>query len=637
MGRVCLRRPALGLAVFSALFGSLATALSYYIYGGVNHPEQLALIFRELDSAYLVNDFFLNSGFGFGPRFYYTRLLAAAGAVIPLPLLFFVLYLAVQIGVAAVTAFAARDLTGSTVAGLLAAVLAASLTPFHLADYPARVNESAMLTPHFLATPLFLLALWQGIRGKPVSVAVFSVPAILIHPVVGAEIAFLAMAAVAARRLFANSRHSGGGLKGMLARDWGLALAIPGLTLILFWIIPMVYTAEAPRLTDGEFVQIYSHFRNPHHTLPSSWPVSDFLLAGFFLGAALIALAEFRSAAGNGQSQRAKATAVTAILLAVLAGMLSSWLFIEVIPNRWAATASLFRMAVYVTWLGWIVIAGQLAGQLARRQGGWTLLGLVSAVAAPALFLYQAIRFIAERREGGGMLRSRTGFALAALTVVAAVAGSLLLIAGVRPELDTHHLLLNLVGLALALSVALLPRLLPVALAGLGGVLLLTITVLALERYDALPEIPLVSRYVRNVQPALTLEDYKQRFQDAPAAQLAAAARRETDRDEVFLIPWRGSWINWRLFAERAPVLDWKGYSFRDAGLKEWYERYLAIYDREQGIGYPFGVSAAELRALQRKYPFDYAVLPVDSALPFPALATAGEWKLVKVSPEPGR
>ena len=636
-GRVCLRRPWLGLAVFSALFGSLATALSYYVYGGVNHPEQLALIFRELDSAYLVNDFFLNSGSGFGPRFYYTRLLAAAGAVIPLPLLFFVLYLSVQIGVAAVTAFAARDLTGSTLAGLLAAVLVASLTPFYLADYPARVNEPALLLPHFLVTPLFLLALWKGIRGEPVGAAVFSLPAILIHPVVGVEIAFLAMAAVAARRLFHHSRNPGDWLKGMWTRDWGIALAILGLTLILFWFIPMAYTADALQLTDEEFVQIYSRFRNPHHTLPSSWPVVDFLLAGFFLGAALIALTEFRSAAGSGQSQRAKAIAITAIFLVVLAGMLGSWFFIEVIPQRWAATAAFFRMAVYVTWLGWIVIAGQLAGQLARRQWGWTLLGLASAVAAPALFLYQAIRFTAGWREGGRMLRSRPGFALAALPVVAAAAGSLLLIAGVRPELDTHHFPLNLVGLALVLTVALFPRRLPVALAGLGCVLLLTITVLAMERYAALPEIPLVSRYVRAVQPALTLEDYKQRLQDAPATQLAEAARRETDPDAVFLIPWRGSWINWRLFAERAPVLDWKGYSFRDAGLKEWHNRYLAIYDRERGAGYPFAVSAAELLELQRKYAFDYAVLPIDSPLPFPTLATAGAWKLVRVSPEPGR
>lgn len=636
-GRVCWRRPGLGLAAFSALFGALATALSYYIYGGVNHPEQLALIFRELDSSYLVNDFFLNSGSGFGPRFYYTRLLAAAGAVIPLPLLFFILYLSVQIGVAAVTAFAARDLTGSTVAGLLAAVLVVSLTPFHLADYPARVNEPALLLPHFLVTPLFLLALWKGIRGEPVGAAVFSFPAILIHPVVGVEIAFLAMAAVPARRLFHHSRNPEDWLKWMGTRDWGIALVILGLTLILFWFIPMAYTADALRLTDGEFVQIYSHFRNPHHTLPSSWPVVDFLLAAFFLGAALIALAEFRNAAKAGQDRRDKAVAITAIFLVVLAGMLGSWLFIEVIPQRWAATASFFRMAVYVTWLGWIVIAGQLVDQLAQRQWGWTLLGLVSAVAAPALFLYQAIRFAAGRWEGGRMVRSRPGFALPVLVVVAAAAGSLLLIAGVRPELDTHHFPLNLVGLALALSVALFPRRLPVALAGLGCVLLLTITVLAMERYAALPEIPLVSRYVRAVQPALTLEDYKQRSQDAPAMRLAEVARRETDPDAVFLIPWRGSWINWRLFAERAPVLDWKGYSFRDAGLKEWHERYLAIYDRERGVGYPFAVSAAELLALQRKYAFDYAVLPVDSPLPFPTLAVAGAWKLVRVSPEPGQ
>ena len=634
-GKVCFRRPVLGLAVFAALYGALATALSYYVYGGVNHPEQLALIFRELDSAYLVNDFFVNSGSGFGPRFYYTQALAAAGAVIPLPLLFFILYLAVQIAVAAVTAFAARDLTGSTLAGFLAAVLAVSLTPFHLADYPARVIEPALL-PHFLATPLFLLALWKGIRGEPVGAAVFSLPAILIHPVVGVEIAFLAMAAVTARRLFPQARHPGGWRQGILRRDLGIALAILGLTLILFWIIPLAYTADALRLTDREFVQIYSYVRIPHHTLPSSWPRIDFLLAAFFLGAALMALAAFRNAPPAGSRQRDRATAMAAIFLVVVVGMLGSWFFVEVIPHRWAATAAFFRMAVYATWLGWIVIAGQLAGQLAQRQGRWTLLGLVSALAAPALFLYQGIRLAAGRREGGQWLRSGPGLALAALLVVAALVGSLLFIAALRPELDTYHFPLTLVGLALALSVAWRPRRLPAALAGLGGVLLLTITVLALERYAALPEIPLVSRYVRTVQPALTLEDYKQRFREAPATQLAAVARRETDRDAVFLIPWRGPWLNWRLFAERAPVLGWKAYPFRDAGLREWHQRYLDIYDRERGVGYPFAVSAAELLTLQRKYPFDYAVLPVDSDLPFPTLATAGGWKLVKVNPEPG-
>ena len=634
--QVCFRRPKLGLAAFAALFGLLSAALSGYLYGGVNHPEQLALIFREMDAGYLVNDFFVNSAAGFGPRFYYTKLLAAAGAAIPLPLLFFTLYLLVHIGVAAITAFAARDLTGSTIAGLLAAVLVSSLMPFHLA-YPARVSEAALL-PHFLAAPLLLLTLWQGIRGEPVGAALISLPAILLHPVVGVELAALAMVAVAARRLFPNGGIPGVWWKRLLTPDLGLGLAILGLTVILFWIIPLAYTADTLRLTNREFVQIYSFVRIPHHTLPSSWPAVDFLLAGFFLGAAFIALVEFRRAAnaGTGQSQRAKAVAIAALFLVVPAGMLGSWFFVEVIPNRWAATAAFFRMAVYVTWLGWIVIAGQLAAQLARRQWHWTLLGLVSAVASPALFLYQAILFAAGRRDGGRMLRSRLCFAAAAITVVIAVIITLSLIAGVRPELDTHHFPLNLVGLALVLSVVLLPRRLPIALAGLGGVLLLTVTVLTLERSAILPEVPLVSRYVHNAQPVLTLSDYQQRFPDAPATRLAAAARRETDREAVFLIPWRGDWLNWRLFAERAPVLGWKAYPFRDAGLKEWHTRYLAIYDRERGAGYPFAVTAAELLALQRKYRFDYAVLPIDSPLPFPTLATAGAWKLVKVSPEPG-
>ena len=633
--KVCFRHPGLGLVVFAVLFGLLSAALGGYLYGGVNHPEQLALIFREMDAGYLVNDFFVNSASGFGPRFYYTKLMAAAGSVLPLPLLFFTLYLLVHIGVAAVTAFAARDLTGSTVAGLLAVVLAASLTPFHLA-YPARVSEPALL-PQFLAAPLLLLTLWKGVRGEPVGAALASLPAILLHPAVGVGVAALSMTAVAARRLFPDYRTPRGRTKGLLTPDWGLALAILGLTAILFWIIPLAYTADALRLTNQEFVHILSYVRIPHHTVPSSWPVSDFFLAGFFLGAAFIALYEFRNTDKAGQGQRDKAVAITAIFLAVPAGMLGSWFFVEVIPNRWAATATFFRMAIYVTWLGWIVIAGQLAAQLTRRQWQWTLLGLVSAVATPALFAYQVIRFAAGRRDGGRLLHSRPLFAAAALTVVITAAITLTLMDGARPELDTHHLPLNLVGLAVVLSVVRFPRLLPAALAGLGCFLLLTVTVLAMERYAALPEIPLVSRYVRNAQPALTLEDYRQRFKDAPSTQLAAVARRETHPNAVFLIPWRGNWLNWRLFSERVPVLGWKAHPFRDAGLQEWHQRYLAIYDREQGVGYPYAVTEAGLLALQSKYYFDYAVLPVDSPLPFLALATAGGWKLVRVSPELGQ
>ena len=61
--------------------------------------------------------------------------------------------------------------------------------------------------------------------------------------------------------------------------------------------------------------------------------------------------------------------------------------------------------------------------------------------------------------------------------------------------------------------------------------------------------------------------------------------------------------------------MDHKAFIYSDAGMKEWYDRYLTIY--EHGAGYPDDVSEAELRGLSERYGFGYAVLPAGADMPF--------------------
>ena len=111
--------------------------------------------------------------------------------------------------------------------------------------------------------------------------------------------------------------------------------------------------------------------------------------------------------------------------------------------------------------------------------------------------------------------------------------------------------------------------------------------------------------------------------------ELAEVARDNTDPDSVFLVPW--NWPVWRLFSERAIVVDHKAFPFRDEGMKEWYERYLAIYD--EGAGYPDDITESELLELRQKYGFDYAVIRSSHRMPsFPVLKSSGGWKLVRVA-----
>lgn len=140
------------LAAFSALFGTLAAVVSGYMFGSIDHAEQLPIVFRIMNPGYLVNDFQTNAAVGFGPRFYFAHAMAALGSLIPLPIAYAALYLLIYIAFTTITAFAARDITGSTVAALIAATIIASSLALFALSTPARVTDTLML-PRFLAMP----------------------------------------------------------------------------------------------------------------------------------------------------------------------------------------------------------------------------------------------------------------------------------------------------------------------------------------------------------------------------------------------------------------------------------------------------------------------------------------------------
>ena len=110
--------------------------------------------------------------------------------------------------------------------------------------------------------------------------------------------------------------------------------------------------------------------------------------------------------------------------------------------------------------------------------------------------------------------------------------------------------------------------------------------------------------------------------------QLAAAARKETHPDAVFLVP--RNWTLWRLLAQRAVVVD-RAFVFRADRMQAWHQRYLAVFDLAQGIGYPSRATERWLRELSRTIRFDYAVVPRSSCLRWRTVAVSGEWKLVAV------
>ena len=405
-----------------------------------------------------------------------------------------------------------------------------------------------------------------------------------------------------------------------------------GLTTLL-WIVPTIATRASFSLATDDLLRIYAHFRVPHHLVPSSWDVGQWALgAGFAISVAIALVEMFRTDKSSGPTRREQlgmGFAITSIFVVIAGALVGGYIFVEIIPTRLAVMAQTFRMVAVAAWLGWIVMAGLIAKLLIAKAWRWAVLFVVSAVSAPTLLIYVGITSVVSRLNGGAIMKSTVFFAGTALLVFDTMAFTHVL----TGQPTTRDLILIASGLSVVLVIAMGNRLTAAALVALGGALVTVSTSLALERYDVLPKnIPGVSSYLSYTQPILTLDEaVDHAWRDRPhTVDLATVARENTGPEAVFLIPWGWDWQYWRLFTERAVVVDFKAFPFQDEGMEEWYGRYLDIYD--QGAGYPYDVTESELLELQRRYGFHYAMLPVGAGMSFPVLASSGDWKLVQVA-----
>lgn len=611
------------LGIFSILIGLLSAVLSGYLYGGGSQVVHLLEIFRAIDPDYLANDFWLNSASQFGPRFYYMQAIALAGHFLPVPTICFLLFVFARVTVSVCTAFMTRDLSQSTVAALIVAVVAVSVEPFYLGHSAGSANAVLRtLTPHVLIEPFVLFALWRGIRGEPVCAAAAGVPAILLHPTLGVSATGVALIAVLSRCLWLAWPHCPP--TGECAR-FILSLLLVGITTGLFWIMPALVSGAifSPSMETDEFVHVLAYVRHPHHLIPSTWPLQNFGEAAAFAAAALIALAAFRRASWSTSDPRehlARVVAVTAIFVVTVFCFFTGWLFVEVVPTRWAATAYFYRLVRVFAWVGWVLVAASIAEQFALKNLRWAALGLVSVFSAPALLLYQAV--LSASVNGTGTARRSTPFFVA----VAALA----LVTVFIFHRSNTVLFVAVVGMGVTAAITIFPRLAPACMVAMAIILILAVSVFALHRSGLLPESTRIRSVVAHLRLATTLNDFRERHGGSPPADLAAAARSRTEPDAVFLVP--VDWHRWRLLAQRAVVVDWRAFPFREEGMREWHRRYLTISDIEHGAGYPDNITEAGLRKLQERWSFHYAVVPSESDFPFPVVAMSGEWKLVHVA-----
>jgi hypothetical protein len=600
----------------AVLAGLLSTNLSYH-FGDANQVESLPVLARILDPSYLLRDPFVNASTRLSAHTVSLLLVAPWTRFARLEVVAYWFTALASMAMSLVAGLAARDLSGSELAGLVAPVLMACAHTFALGWTSAfRITTLHTSTVVF---PLILLAVWQGLRRRPLASALAAGLAACIHPTMGLTVGLALLASQVAVALWQALT----GREALRSLPWLRWIAAG--TLVCAGLLPHLASfLGGSRIDPVTYVQLLARFRTPHHYLASTYAPGDWWRAALFLFGMGLTVRCLRRAAPSVAPWRAMLSLV--IVVATVSGI--GWLAVEVGHSRLWTLIQAWRLPALVQMLGLLLVGAQVARLWEHRWLDGSLL-LMAALWPETLALAElalAAQSAVERRIGltANWQRLLLGLALAGWWLARS------------PNLDLAILLPTL-----ALAAALLGRW-PLRLAG-PAVALGATALIALSLVAPLTPVPagLSDRLTRIARPELAIQPER-----TDLARVAAWARAHTAPESLFLAP--PLWGQFRLLAERALVVDFKAVPNGEADLLAWQQRLFDCYGQPIATGFAAAgemdanyrhLSAQHLSQLAERYGLDYAILyreaavgeaaVGEAAVGFPVLYKYGDMRVV--------
>ncbi len=362
-------------------------------------------------------------------------------------------------------------------------------------------------------------------------------------------------------------------------RTQGLALGAWLLGLALVY-LPMRLqgVTGSELLSSAHFVGIYAYLRLPHHLVPSAWGWPVWAQLGLFYYGAWWFLE--RTSTGRPAGELALLRYALAVTVAALA---ANYLFIEVWPVALVAKLQPARITPLTQALVLLLLATRVQARVERGEWlGAVLLGLIPFTLFPGFLL--ALAAALERKRG--LMRPP------AWTVTALGVAVLLAFQPLDPSITVRAVRYAL-WLALFLVQFGTRRLRPRRGVMLAGALVAVAIAGVASRASQGPGWPafLAQRFNPDAQPL-----------DAPG-RLGARFGQQAPLDAVVLIPPAGETWTFKLYAQRAVVVDDKNNPFTDRGLREWKTRMDAV------LGAPLESIADPVAAWAARSPADLAAV----------------------------
>lgn len=593
--------------LLSVVFGIVTTLLFYSGYGVGNHIEQLPIITRSLDNTYLLNDFFTNAGTDSIARLYYAKFVATlAGSEHNLPLVFLILTLCANIATSVITFYFAQDLfNDSPLAGVYASALVMSICTFSLGSLS--IIYSNTLVPSTIAIPFILGAIWFLVRGNIVIGMLLSGIASIFHPLFGLEIGGVLLVTFLVFHFISKRRITNDRLRAIIASL---------LVLTAFSLISILPQFSQPSIDSNAFVYIMAYFRHPHHYVPSTFGLSEYVYAIAFLCAVIVFYDRWQ------KTRECSYSLIVAIIgCAILLLCIGGYIFVEILPMRMWVTAQTFRLLYVVKWIGLILIAGTIAGK--SLQSSTRMLYLASVLHPLSLgvaVLSQSRREWIERKlKGFGEILDPSLILLITIALFRWLSIPLLPI-----------ILLSLYVFLILASSAFSRRLFYSTL--LVGTILAIVVVTYHNSLPYISQLNSVSRIADNLALGIRSE------LGSEGDEVAEFVRQNTPEEGVFLTP--PMWGQFRLLARRAIVVDFKAFPFADTAVAEWYERITSCYGNPIRTGFAMvdeldenyrNIDDDTLLALQERYQISYAVLYNQTSTNFEVVFQSNEYKVIRL------